>query len=105
MTNNLVVYLTNFGLVRPNFYLNQDFDKINLFNPKIDENCYLAPEIFDNSAKTEIIDFAQDKEKVQILQKADIFSLGCIIFKIFSGGKDLFNHRNLKDYKKSSNPE
>lgn len=92
LTHDNMVYLTDFGIICPHFYLNQDLDQLTFFNPKIDRYSYFAPEIFVKDSKTKIIDFKKDSDSVDILMKADMFSLGCVLFQILSKDKILFNH-------------
>ena len=107
VTSDHLIYLTDFGIVTPHFYLNQDFDKINLFNSKIDEQCFIAPEIFVDEGKTELLNYnnSENKNKIEILKGADVFSIGCIIYMVLTNGKILLDHRKLKKLIKSGNFE
>ena len=107
LTSDHLVYLTDFGIVNPHFYLNQDLDKINLFNSKIDDQCFLAPELFIDDGKTEILNYndPENKIKIEILKGADVFSIGCIIYMVLTDGKILLDHRKLKELKKSNDFE
>ena len=79
------VLLTDLVLFKPHFFLNQDLDKIALCHPSLDERCYLAPERFLDSGKTEIINLKTTSPKIlNILMKSDIFSLGNINKVVFS---------------------
>ena len=71
------VILTDFSIFKPHFLLNQDLDKISLCYPTLDERCYLSPERFLDSGKTEIVDFQGIScTMLNTLKKSDIFSLG-----------------------------
>lgn len=104
-TGNL--YITDFGIIMPHFFLNQDLDKINLFNWSLDDKCYLAPERFRDLEATEYFHLGDKAkaDKLDILIKSDVFSLSCIIYKILSNNRNLFNHRKLKEFEKATNKE
>ena len=101
------LYITDFGIIMPHFFLNQDLDKINLFNWNLDDKCYLAPERFRDSGTTEYIQLGgtSQTEQLHTLIKSDVFSAACIIYKILSNNRNLFNHRKLKMFEKASNIE
>ena len=76
--------------------MDQDLDEITLFNPKINSECYYAPEIFISEGKTKIIDYESEKIELEKLKKSDVFSLACVIYSLLNKGKVLFNHITLK---------
>jgi serine/threonine protein kinase len=73
------VLLGDLSLFKPHFFVNQDLDKIALCHPTLDEQCYISPERFKESGKTEILDFNSiSGEDLDKLKKSDVFSLGNI---------------------------
>lgn len=104
-TGNL--FITDFGIIMPHFFLNQDLDKINLFNWNLDDKCYLAPERFTDTEATQYIHLGDSAkaDKLDILIKSDVFSVACIVYKILTNDRNLFSHRKLKEYEKTTNKE
>lgn len=77
LTSSNRVYLTDLSLFKPHFFVNQDLDKIALCHPTLDEQCYLSPERFKESGKTQIIDFPSiSPEILETLKKSDVFAMG-----------------------------
>lgn len=77
ITSTNQVLLADFSFFKPHFFVNQDLDKIALCHPSLDEQCYLSPERFKESGKTEIINFKTiSQEQLEILKKSDVFAVG-----------------------------
>ena len=68
-------------------------DVYNHFFGDLDNNtrCYVAPERFDSAC-----------HRSGLVQSMDIFSVGCVITEILSGGKPLFNIGKVKLYRDDS---
>ena len=103
-TNNVLIdrfeylVLSDIGSYKP-FYLN--LEKLNEYrnfyeNDHSSKRCCLAPEKFvlENIVKNENLEEASD-ELIKSLQKMDLFSLGCLIYELFSIGKHLFDLNSL----------
>jgi serine/threonine protein kinase len=77
ITSDNHVFLADFSFFKPHFFVNQELDKIALCHPNLDEQCYLSPERFKESGKTEIVDFQSiSPENLEILKKSDVFAVG-----------------------------
>lgn len=103
LTTDNIVYLTDFAPYKPIFMEEADFDKVKLLYPHILERCYLPPEMFDKGLRElnpEIPNLSDmDTDYLEITQKMDIFSVGCILSQIYTDGKAIMDYKDLLSFK------
>ena len=98
VTSDNVVFISDFAPYKPVFFDESNFDRISLFYPNILDSCFFAPERIDQEKAKQYAGFNWadiDNSETKIFQKLDYFSVGCILYEIFSGGKPLLNYKEL----------
>ncbi|CAD8174312.1 unnamed protein product [Paramecium pentaurelia] len=88
--------LTDFASYKP--YYSNEFEVIrNVYESSI-QKCTLAPEKYADALEIQYI-ANMTKQQIYDLQKMDMFSLGCVIYEIYTG-ESLFTFKQLLSYKR-----
>ena len=88
------VFLTDFGNYKP-VIIEEDspIEFSNYFDRSGRRTCYVAPERFGKKNEVKI--------ENQLTAEMDLFSLGCVIYELFSDGTSLFSLSDLIKYKQN----
>lgn len=101
LTTWLHVFISDFASYKP-FYIN-DISQFKYFYFTSELNCSLAPEKFSTIENFKDTFLLSDltNQAISILQKMDLFSLGCLITEILLNGEPLFDYEQLQNYIKN----
>lgn len=102
LTSDNLVFISDIAPYKPQYFDQNDFDRISLFFPDLLEHCYLAPErVYQNDPPLISSPYWSQLENSEVkrFQQQDLFAVGCILYDIFSGGKPYVDYKELLQVK------